>query len=485
MCVKSASANAIIRRNVDAYASFATQLLNADNFSVLFREKIRFSRELQELFKDSWALSRTLHELRTEYRKTTDTAQRKLLGTRIEAVKRARNEVSSREIRDASTAAADLLQTPEDFWDIRPTQLRSDKQLYTDKRTRRHENYEFRLAHRLCVLQADKNLRQTFHVRFSSRDAISELLGRKLSDATPKFVLRTDIEQFYESISHEKLTSMLASNTSLHSDTYTLAIAFLQKFSEVTGKPFGLPRGIGLSATLSEIYLSSVDHRIRSRRETLEYFRYVDDILVISDSNPRENGAAAQTFVKNVLSPLDLRLNENKTFALSYHGPATPSDASHPSHVSFGVGFGTKIEYLGYCYQYKGSSLVVDITNRKKQEYSRRITKCIDTYRNSNKSTADRMLLQERLRLLTSNYKLRGERSGISAGVFYSNSMVTTATTFAGLDSYMKYAFRNATGDQLSPHISFELSLTRATMIQISSKRLRRLTHPWRRNEAL
>ena len=43
----------------------------------------------------------------------------------------------------------------------------------------------------------------------------------------------------------------------------------------------GVPRGIGISSPLSEVYMQDLDKTIKERQEVVFYTRYVDDIFII------------------------------------------------------------------------------------------------------------------------------------------------------------------------------------------------------------
>jgi hypothetical protein len=43
----------------------------------------------------------------------------------------------------------------------------------------------------------------------------------------------------------------------------------------------GVPRGVGISSYLSELYMENIDNEIRNLQDVIYYARYVDDIFII------------------------------------------------------------------------------------------------------------------------------------------------------------------------------------------------------------
>lgn len=52
-------------------------------------------------------------------------------------------------------------------------------------------------------------------------------------------------------------------------------------YLKLSGTDKGLPRGIGISAYLSGIYLAYIDAEVRRHNEIFYYSRYVDDMIIM------------------------------------------------------------------------------------------------------------------------------------------------------------------------------------------------------------
>lgn len=90
--------------------------------------------------------------------------------------------------------------------------------------------------------------------------------------APMRWVVQMDIKQYYSSISHDTLSSMLGSKIR---DKRVLDLIAL--ILECGGE--GLPLGFYLSQWLANFYLHKFDHYIKSKLGIKYYMRYVDDLI--------------------------------------------------------------------------------------------------------------------------------------------------------------------------------------------------------------
>ena len=51
----------------------------------------------------------------------------------------------------------------------------------------------------------------------------------------------------------------------------------------------GVPRGFGVSAYLSELYMREIDNEIKALPDVIYYARYVDDIVIIFSPKTKKN----------------------------------------------------------------------------------------------------------------------------------------------------------------------------------------------------
>lgn len=105
-----------------------------------------------------------------------------------------------------------------------------------------------------------------------ARHKIMEAL-RKDPDGT-KYCLKLDIRKYYPSVDHEVLKAILRRKIK---DQRTLRL-----FDEIIDSAPGLPIGNYLSQTLANVYLAYFDHYVKEVLGVRYYYRYVDDIVVLS-----------------------------------------------------------------------------------------------------------------------------------------------------------------------------------------------------------
>lgn len=101
--------------------------------------------------------------------------------------------------------------------------------------------------------------------------------------------VKVDVENFYPTIDHALLHKRLSRNVK-KSEVFSLIFGALrnltlsdrqsQRGGAANANPVGVPQGLSISNVLAEIYLSDFDVGFKSTTG-LEYFRYVDDILIL------------------------------------------------------------------------------------------------------------------------------------------------------------------------------------------------------------
>jgi|GEM_PF-1017988 len=146
------------------------------------------------------------------------------------------------------------------------------------------------------------------------------------------FVLKTDVRNFFDCISQEKLKKMLL-NKIAETDVVELIMKQLSAPSvthdgELVDKMVGVYQGSAISPILSNIYMTDFDRAIEA--QPVFYARYADDIVVLtSDEETLKN---IMVRMKIMLTNLGLELNTEKTYSreisegfdfLGYHFDST------------------------------------------------------------------------------------------------------------------------------------------------------------------
>lgn len=91
-----------------------------------------------------------------------------------------------------------------------------------------------------------------------------------------KYCLKLDIRKYYPSVDHEILKQEVRRTLK--------DVRLLQVLDNVIDSEVGLPIGNYLSQYFANIYLNRFDHKIKEVYKVKHYFRYVDDMVFLSDS---------------------------------------------------------------------------------------------------------------------------------------------------------------------------------------------------------
>lgn len=91
-----------------------------------------------------------------------------------------------------------------------------------------------------------------------------------------KYCLKLDIKKFYPSISNKILKQLIRKKIK--------DIDVLKLLDEIIDSSKGLPLGNYLSQTLANFYLTYFDHYLKQNCLVKHYFRYCDDLVILSDN---------------------------------------------------------------------------------------------------------------------------------------------------------------------------------------------------------
>jgi hypothetical protein len=286
-----------------------------------------------------------------------------------------------------------------------------------------------------AVKQLQHNINKTFKVIQADRNKIIKQIFNAVSDGFPKIIIKTDIKSFYESIPQDRLFKKIENNTLLSPFSKKLIKRLFYEFEDKKDKPKiplkkGVPRGIGISAYLSELYMRDIDNEIKALEDVIYYARYVDDIIVIicpkTESKKRDYLNKIRTIVNENLLELKDGSDgeENKTQEIELFQDSTRNNKDSDSD---------EFKYLGYKFILKHfpknakTELTIEISDNKiKEKYIDRLDAIVKTYNNDSKYNEKeaRNIMFARLKFLTGNFHLNNNKRNIKSGVFYSNKML-------------------------------------------------------------
>jgi hypothetical protein len=308
------------------------------------------------------------------------------------------------------------------------------KQLYITENTA--QNY-------FALKQTQYNIKKSFDVKQSSRPLIVNQLAMLLSDNVPKVIVRTDIKEFYESISHEMLNYKVNENTILSYPSKKIIKDILNSYWNMlvtdglktsSDERIGIPRGVGISAYLSELYLKSFDNEVKALPNVTYYARYVDDIIVVFTPESRTE-TTTTTAYKNRIADLlkqkaHLNVNHSKTKVVDLRKKTSEVNVDTKNNITF-LGYKFVIAFK-FQTEVKGGRTVnvmrkmpfeIKLSDSRYSKYVDKIEKAFLKY-DIDKSTylkkANRELIK-RVKYLTGNTRLTGNKDNVFTGVYFSN----------------------------------------------------------------
>jgi hypothetical protein len=202
----------------------------------------------------------------------------------------------------------------------------------------------------------------------------------------------------------------------------------LRSYKTSSGSDKGIPRGVGISAYLSELYLKEFDSKLRNLDNLVYYARYVDDIVLIVAPESEVSEEYYIELIKSFLNEENLEINsdEGKTAVF----------------VTSKVSGTFEFDYLGYKFKKRGSKLALSISDKKKEKYVSKINYCVDKYNKLSLKTPKKAEkeLKIRLRFLTSNTRLSNNKGNAVIGIYNNNKWVTDYTFLTYLDGQLNNA---------------------------------------------
>jgi hypothetical protein len=276
-----------------------------------------------------------------------------------------------------------------------------------------------------AMKQLQYNVFRTFKVKQANRYQIVKQVKVLLQDKFPKFIIRTDIRSFYENVPQYELLKLIENNSLLSPKSVSLIKNLLYNYNLLTNQLVvkdqlrkGIPRGVGISPFLAELYMRKIDEEIKNIESVTFYGRYVDDIIIFFTPKSKNTSDNYLNKIKRIIEDKGLNIKDG-----SIQGEVSKT------HVIDLLKSNTRtyiINFLGYKIKivnldYKG----IELSDNKKDKYKERITKSIDRFLNEQKFNGKeaRKLLIHRFNYLTKNSRLHQPKKGL-IGIYYSNSLL-------------------------------------------------------------
>ena len=274
------------------------------------------------------------------------------------------------------------------------------------------------------IKQLQHNIHRIYGVKQANRhDSVCQLRDMLCSNF-PFELVRTDISSFYESIDRKRLVEKLDRDQLLSPASKKYIKQVLDSYGTISGTATGVPRGVGISAYLAELYLRPVDKAIRAIPGTVLYCRFVDDIVAVFARPPA--GISLGSYKDRIIAIFGdnaLTHNAAKTFEFAL-ADSNPKD----------------FEYLGYRFSLKGGKFEIGPSTAKVDKYRARMNAAFDAYwqeRPISPRIAYRKLVG-RIKFLTGSTRLSNSKSRAATGIYYNNSIATDLSSFNQLDVELK-----------------------------------------------
>lgn len=399
------------------------QSFSGSNFNIIFLKENRKGnikeRHLNQAYFDmhnrfNIILNEKIELKKSREDRTLSIQELDSFAEKLEAINKAKEEIRNNLFSEYATIVNNE-KTPFCF------EIKYDKQnkIYTTKKDG---------VHFFAIKQLQHNLSKTFKVIQADRNKIIKQTYNLISDGFPKIIIRTDIHKFYESIPQNILFEKLENNTLLSPLSKKLLKRLFFEFERIKDTSMmqpkkGIPRGFGVSAYLSELYMREIDNEIKSLPDVIYYARYVDDIIAVFCPKTKSQAKNYKEEIKKIINKNELEINDDLEGR---------SDKTHNvSLLENPLQTQEKLEFLGYKFFIKqNQDIVIELSEDKINRYLNRIKLSIETYNNDSKYNEKRArkMLFDRLKFLTCNYHLNHNKKNIKAGIYYSNCMLELNT---------------------------------------------------------
>ncbi len=291
------------------------------------------------------------------------------------------------------------------------------------------------LAEPFVMKLLQRNLTRTFKVKQANRHRIMNDVRRLLEHQHPYYLIRTDVSSFFESIPHDRLLERVTGSPLLSYRTKTL----VRQIVQLCDGDCGVPRGIGVSSPLSEIYMSTIDSAIRMRPEVVYYARYVDDIIILLANLPQDMTLEAY-YDKTLVQPfkekygLDLKpYGSDKCYLANFNITDNAIDFSYLGY-NICIWWEEKPKANGKTYKMR-----MRMSERKLKNMKRRIDNAFRHFALQSKYNIHeaRLDLMDCLKYITGNMHLTKAKAMAKTGLYYNNAQLTCYEDLVELNGYV------------------------------------------------
>ena len=292
-----------------------------------------------------------------------------------------------------------------------------------------------------ALKQLQYNIHKTFKVKQANRHAILCDVKALLHTKMPLHIVRTDISSFYESIPQVALLDKVEGNTLLSHKSKAFIRAIINLYDDckddtLVAKGVGVPRGVGISPLLSEIYVRDLDSTIKSYMGTQFYARYVDDIFIILTSLPDGMKDA-----KSYFTSLQTMFGK---YGLTLKDESDPKKKCKLLDVVQKDEAFDSFDYLGYSLTItrnkKQTDVAFGLSTNKTGHFKEKVDHIVTHFENRSKVNIKEAYkdLFDSLNYITGNTKLFKSKSGVKVGLYYNNDLLDKKEDLDTLQQYLR-----------------------------------------------
>lgn len=270
------------------------------------------------------------------------------------------------------------------------------------------------LCQDLVMRKLHRNIKRIYSVQQADRNTIVKQMKVLLDEDVDMRIVRLDVHHFYDSINRKKILTKLTDDARLSYQSLML-IQTLFNDSSISANS-GLPKGLGISAVLSELYMKYFDLDFKKIDGVYYYARFVDDIVVFCSSEASQK--LSWKYAHDEFKKMDLKFNKEKSYKLN---PRQPDKS---------------FTYLGYNFHFVDKKLKVTIAQKKINVIKTRITKSFVRFSKDH----DYNLLKLRIKFLTGNFTLYAPHTlqPIKVGIYFNYKMANDVSVLKDLDKYFQ-----------------------------------------------
>lgn len=265
----------------------------------------------------------------------------------------------------------------------------------------------------------------------ANRNEIVSSIVALIKDKRPYSIIRLDIEQFYESVNRDIISDNLKQDIAYSKSTTNNLEKWFDCFER--SNVSGLPRGLSVSASLSEYYLRDFDKNVQRIEGVFYYDRFVDDIIIFTINEP-----------ENTIKEVENHLPKG----LKFHQSNEKRDVLIIPKENNINSENLEFNYLGYEFsiiiEKKKLTTKVNFSKRKVNNIKTKIVKSLLSFKENN----DFSLLKSRVCFLTHNYYIHNKYrdTKIRSGIYYNYPFITNPEEcrLNDLDDFLKELLFNS-----------------------------------------